>query len=114
MVSATKRRDVVRVEFKSPVSISNRSEADIVCYLHMTPTGLTTYYSHHAIRDRDTEKGPFDGEQLVRLPLNQSLQSQINMCVMSEFWDAFSRRILTLPEQESPTTDLLSLGKINA
>ncbi len=97
MVNATHRKDLIRVSFPCPIEINDRSDADIVCYLRVTDVGLTLYYSHHALRNRSTEKGPFEGEMNMRLNLDQALRAQIETCVMQEFWSQFLRKVKVFP-----------------
>ena len=99
MVTATDRKDLLRIVFRAPIQLSDNNESDIVCFLQMTDTGLTTYYSHHVVRTRTTEKGPFEYEHKVCLTLDPILRCQIELCVMQEFWTTFHRRMRALPER---------------
>lgn len=106
MVNATHRKDLIRVQFHCP-PLNNRSDADIVCYLRVTETGLTLYYSHHVMRSRSTEKGPYEQENTIRLTLDQALRAQIEACTMLEFWSAFLRKVRVFPYHQDAMLGVL-------
>ncbi len=98
LVSVTERKDLLRVVFRAPVQISEYGESYIVCFLQMSDVGLTTYYSHHEVRTRTTERGPFEQETKMCLHLDPILHAQLEVCVMQEFWTTFHRTTKALPE----------------
>jgi hypothetical protein len=97
-VIATKLKNVVMVRFPAPEKMENRHVSfDVVCYLRLTPTGeLEVNYSHHVIRTREGNSGPF-GEDKSRMPLDSSLIGLITIGTMQEFWSSMANVYRTLP-----------------
>ena len=97
-IQATSDKNILQVTFLL------RGEGDqgqflseVVCYLRICDAGLETYYSHHRIRSRDSDSGPFTGESTRRMPLSPPLRAMIEQGVMLEFWSAFNRVLRISP-----------------
>lgn len=71
--------------------------SEVVCFLRIGDAGLETYYSHHIIRTRDSNVGPFTKEAIRRLSLTPALRACIEHSIMYEFWSFFSQTLRTSP-----------------
>ena len=94
----TNDKNILRISF--PVfGEGDKGEyiSEIVCFLRMSDAGLETYYSHHIIRTRDSNVGPYTKEAVRRLSLTPALRAVIEQSVMHEFWSTFSRTLRTSP-----------------
>lgn len=97
-VHTTSDKNILRVTFPlSGEGEKGEYVSEIVCFLRIGDGGLETYYSHHIIRTRDSNVGPFTKEAVRRLSLTPALRAVIEQAVMYEFWSAFNRFLRSSP-----------------
>ncbi len=109
-VTTTDLPDTLRVSF--PVSSTEHSESEIVCFLRLVPTGLEINYAYHLIRSRAGSLGAFEEETKPRyLDLNASLAATIEHGVKEQFWSTFARTVRTARNNEN-LSDLKELYDI--
>jgi len=106
MVTATDRPDILRIVFQAPKESNNlHVEADIVCFLHLTSTGMDILYSHHAFRTRENPVGVFsDTGQTARFELNSALRAIIEHGVILDFFSSFVRSVRSAHTAEERAT----------
>jgi len=104
-VTQTKEPYTLRVNFFTVDE--PRKQTESVCYLHINEFGrVDMYYSHEATRIRALDNGPWEQDNITRMPMSQVLRAQVFLAAMRALCSTMVNetvKVLTIPPGDDPT-----------